>query len=283
MRFLFYFFIVLHFQIVVAQTPRITGKGLTLDTAYFVIKDKMVGSNEFSTGTHVAFMLRGLKGLSILDGKSFPGITMKIINSKNVALLDYADLFEEYTTTGVGSDDARSLSMTLTVGSPLTEGEIYTWYGRVWDKNGKAELIIEMPIKVVKVIDQLGIKTINKGLSFANAYIMDSLPLQSAQVTTGTKLTFVFSGVAGYTADKNNLVNIGMHVRLQDDLGVNVMEYTDLFRDYGPVDATKATTLSTYLTIGDPILPGKNYTWWVRVWDKGTSKSFESTVLLQVK
>lgn len=264
-----------------AQRPTIESKGLVVDTVFFIVQDEYVTTNEFSTGTRVTCVLSGLKGLSIKDGMSFPGLNMKVVNTKGEAVLQFDDLFEEYKD-GVDSEDARTLSMMLMVGSPMIEGEQYTWQGRVWDKNGKSELTVSYPVKVIAAKDMIGIKSVSKGLTFKNIYIVDDAPLRTNVVAVGTKITFVLMGIAGYTPDAANLVNIGMQVLVRDAEGVNLMEYSDLFKNYGAVDADKANTLTSYLTIGDPLLPGKTYTWYIKVWDKGTNKYLETTAMIEV-
>lgn len=265
-----------------AQKPVLTSRGLSADTTYFLIDDARVNNQELAIGTPVEFIFSGMHGFSIRDGKSFPGIEMMVLDQKRNVVLQYADLLDQYPD-GVKVEDVRTLTMSLLVGSPLKEDEAYTWYGRVWDKNGKSELIAEIPIRVVAGKDVLGIKTVSQGLTCKNSYLFNKQVLKSNVLRRGDKVTFLFSGVNGFTPDDKNLVKIGMHVKLTDADGVNLIEYTDLFRDYGPVDATKATTLTTYMIIEDPIAPGKSYTWWVKVWDKGTNKSFESSVVVKVE
>lgn len=270
--------VALHASAQVTVTPA----GLSVDTTFLTLAEEVVSTAEFATGSRVEFVLSGIKGFSIKNGKSFPGLEMKVFDSRNQVIMDYADLFAEYTD-GVDSEQARTLTMTLLIGSPMEENQTYTWYGRIWDKNRKAELIVRLPVKIIPGRDMLGITKKSNGLTFSSVYLFDQAVLKNNKIKEGDKVTFVFTGVGGYTPDENNLVKIGMQVRLLDADNVALIEYEDMFRDYGPVDATRARTLTTYLTVSDPMMPGNSYTWYVKVWDKGTDKSMEASVVIEVE
>lgn len=77
-----------------------------------------------------------MEGFKVVDGRSYVGIAEKITSSEGTEVLDVADLFEQYTSTGISEDDAHHLRLSAT----LTEGlnsPYYTVSFRIWDKKGE--------------------------------------------------------------------------------------------------------------------------------------------------
>ena len=70
------------------------------------------------------------------------------INGNTV--LEYSDLFSNYSQTGVNPSDAEKLHLSLVIGDPLKRGETYIWNSRVWDKTGKGEIATEVRIEVLR-------------------------------------------------------------------------------------------------------------------------------------
>ncbi len=270
-----------------AQGPHggvtIVSTGLKVDSAVMTSGKKIFTAAEFSSGAKVYISLMRIHGFSIRDGKSFPGVSMRVTDSKKKTVLEYEDLFagDEYKD-GVSSEDARVISVNLTIGSPMETGQTYQWEIKVWDKVGGGSLTASVPVKVVLAKDELGIKKTSGGLNCESAYILSGEILTTNKVKEGQKLTFVFTGMTGYKVSPNKRVNIGAQLILKNQAGKNVVEYADLFKDQPEVDVTKARTLTMYFTVGDPIMAGESYTWIVKIWDKGNNKWLEASVPLDV-
>lgn len=248
-----------------------------------VTSNKRVSSIEFALGIKVYINLIGIHGFFIRDGKSFPGCSMKVVDSKKKVVLDYKDLFsgDDYKD-GVKSEDARIIAVNLTIGSPMAAGETYNWEVKVWDKVSGGALTASVPVKVIQGKDLIGIKKLPGGLTCESAYVISDDILETNRVRDGQKLTLVLSGMKGYKTSAEKTVNLGAKVVVKNNAGKNIMEYADLFKDEGSFEALKAETVTMFLTVGDPILAGQSYTWIVRIWDKANQKWIEVSVPLDV-
>lgn len=270
-----------------AQGPHggvtIVSTGLKVDSAVITSGNKVFTVAEFSSGVKLYVSLVGIHGFAIRDGKSFPGCSMKVTDSKKKTVLNYEDLFagDDYKD-GVSSDDARVISVNLTIGSPMQTGQTYQWEIKVWDKVGGGSLTASVPVKVILAKDELGIKKTSGGLTCESAYIVSGEILTTNKVKEGQKLTFVFTGMSGYKISPGKTVNIGAQLILKNQAGKNVVEFGDLFKDQSDIDVTKAATLTMFFTVGDPVMAGESYTWIVKIWDKGNNKWLEASVPLEV-
>jgi|GEM_PF-2090655 len=273
------------------QTSKDTGdsgiklvtNGFETSAHYLSLGDGKVSTKEFTPETKLYYILEGVTGFIVKDGKAFPGASMTVSDKEKNEVLNIKDLFEEYVDGIDPAAIAKELELILTLGDAMKEGSEYDWHVRVWDKNGKAEMMADIPIKVVAPKDMIGIKTTMNGLSCPRIYILSNGPLLTNKVKEGQKLDFVFNGMEGYQVQDDSTATVGASVIVRNKAGENVMEYADIFKDYGPVSATDAKVIKADLTIGKPILPGQTYTWIVRIFDKSNNKSLESSVDIDVQ
>ena len=127
---------------------KVINNNLSYEQALIYEDGKRTNVTEFTTGSVLEFHLDGVSGFKEEEGRVFIGAAMTIINQENVEILHYPDLFEEFDKTGVSPIDARQLSLTLKIKSPLEAGHKYIWKARVWDKKGSGEITSEMEISV---------------------------------------------------------------------------------------------------------------------------------------
>ena len=266
---------------VVPSGVKVTSGGLKVDSVFIVLQGEPVSLNPFPTGSKLSLSLSGIHGFSIRDNKTFPGCSMKVIDTSGKDVLDYDDLFQDYAD-GVDREDAKYLDVSLTLGAPLLENSRYRWSVRIWDKNGKAEMTVEVPLSVSGVKDMLGIKKVSNGLTCQNAFIMGAAPLTSNQVKVGEELDFVLTGVDGFFV-QNGKVKIGARMVVRNQSGDAVLEYTDLFKDDDTYDVKEAETLRLNLKVGDPMVSGTTYLWTIRIWDKSSQKELNASCSLEVK
>jgi hypothetical protein len=260
---------------------KVTSGGLKLDSAVVLANgQEQPEIKPFLTGVKLQMGLRNIHGLSIKDDKSFPGISMRVLDKAGKEVLNYADLLAEYKD-GILKDEAKYFVVSLTIGAPMAENETYTWSVRVWDKNAKNDFVIEVPLTVGVPKDMIGIKKIPGGLTCEHAIVMDTKPLTTNHADLGSELYFVASGVKGFTA-KDGRVKMGAGMVLKDAAGNLVLEYTDMLKDQEDYDEKDSSTLRLNLTLGEPMMSGQDYTWMIKVWDKTTGKKFEASCVIHV-
>jgi hypothetical protein len=257
-------------------------KGLDAKGHYLMVGEEKIMVKEFSPGTKVYYVFDTVSGFTVKDGRVSPGASMVLRRGGN-EVLNIPDLFAEYATGVDSSDIAQELELILTLGENMEEGAEYDWAVRVWDKNGKGEMSANIPIKIVAPKDNIGIQTTSKGLSCPRIYIFSNGPLMNNKVRESQELDFVFSGLSGFEVGADSTVSVGASVVVKNKAGETIMEYPDIFKDYGAVSAIDATLIKADLTIGNPITPGQAYTWIVRIYDKSNNKSIESAAEIDVQ
>ncbi len=72
----------------------------------------------------------------------------RVIDSKGTEVANVADIYAESTMSLLQEEMLKSLSMTLSMSSPMKQGEKYTLEVRYFDKRGKGELFLTLPIQI---------------------------------------------------------------------------------------------------------------------------------------
>ncbi len=70
--------------------------------------DKVINDNKIKFNDNIYIIIEGLKGFSETGGMVFPGLSLKATDSAKNQILNYDDLFTEYTETGVATSDFTS-------------------------------------------------------------------------------------------------------------------------------------------------------------------------------
>src|SRR5450432_2229299 len=97
---------------------KVTSGGLKVDSVSVMLQGKPVQLAPFPTGSKLSLNLSSIRGFSVRDNKAFPGCSMKVVDHLGKEVVDYGDLFKEYTD-GVDQDDAKYMAVSLTIGSPM--------------------------------------------------------------------------------------------------------------------------------------------------------------------
>ena len=123
----------------------ITTNKVTFNEIYLFSKNrkKVITNQKISFGENVYIIFEGLSGLNQVEGNVFPGMSLRVIDNTNEIILDYSDLFDEYTENGLAVSDFNNEVSTnfwftgSKVNNPL-QCEI-----TIWDKKGDANLKAE--------------------------------------------------------------------------------------------------------------------------------------------
>ena len=129
---------------------KVSNKNLSYEEAYIVADGQRSNNSEYSLGAELVLHIDGVTGFTEENGVVFLGASMSVVDQNNVEVLHYPDLFSSYDESGVSPLDAKMISLTLTTGSPMENGNKYTWKSRVWDKKGQGEITTEMEVGLKK-------------------------------------------------------------------------------------------------------------------------------------
>ncbi|MEO6303150.1 MAG: hypothetical protein ABIP51_08245 [Bacteroidia bacterium] len=117
----------------------------------FLVKDNQKTTDvKIKPGQDISVVFTGITGFKEIDGKVYPGASIVVVDSKGKTVLDIADLFSSYDSTGVDTKMVQeALSIKFTAPPTGSEkGEIYSWKSKVWDKKGKSTLDCELQLEV---------------------------------------------------------------------------------------------------------------------------------------
>lgn len=129
----------------------VTYDGFTIDEAVLLDSNgQTLSSNQVGLESKIKIKITGLDGFHAINGQVFPGASILVTDTNQVAILDEKELFSEYDSTGCSIEDSRTITLSVTVGDPMQEGNLYIWKSRVWDKKGKAYLDINQEFKVIQ-------------------------------------------------------------------------------------------------------------------------------------
>ena len=129
-----------------------------------------------------------------------------------------------------------------------------------------------------------GLQVKNNGLTFTEAGLtVDDQKTTATEFPLSTKIMYTAKGIQGFV-EKDSMVYLGASLTVYDEDNKEVLNYPDLFSDYdatgvSPVDASVVTL---FLTIGSPMLEGKDYIWKTRIWDKNGKGEITSEVGISV-
>ena len=122
--------------------------GFTVEGSYLVKDNKQTSEVTVKPGQDVSMVFTGITGFKAVDGKVFPGASIFVTDTKGKTILEIADLFSQYDSTGVDPKMVQeALSIKFTAPSVgIEKGEIYDWKSKVWDKKGKSTLTSEIKL-----------------------------------------------------------------------------------------------------------------------------------------
>lgn len=130
-----------------------------------------------------------------------------------------------------------------------------------------------------------GQTTTNTGLSFQKTFLsIDGTQLSNNNVNMGDLVKINFSGVKGFTLE-NNLVypGLSMKVTAVSD-GQEIVSADNLLSKYTQegISPSLASSLSSNLTIGNPMKIGEDYKIEIRIWDALNENDIKSEVIITI-
>ena len=122
---------------------------LGVDDVILSIGDEQCTNKEFPLESQVYMSFLGVDGFNDVDGKVYPGLSVKVTNPDHQEIINAADLFAQYDAEGLSPEMASELSSNITIGNPMQSGEQYHWHIAIWDKKGNGIIEAEMDFTVI--------------------------------------------------------------------------------------------------------------------------------------
>ena len=128
----------------------VSNNGLSYEDVYLSSDGKRLQDNKFAMGQVVYIQLEGVDGFSLKENMAYPGASILVTDKEGNVVLDLKDLFEQYSETGVKSEDAALLSANINIGAPMLPEAEYKLVARFWDKNSEGDITCVLGFTVVK-------------------------------------------------------------------------------------------------------------------------------------
>ncbi|MBA3683472.1 MAG: hypothetical protein H0W73_20245 [Bacteroidetes bacterium] len=137
------------------KTDLLTGlsikyNGFSVANSFLAKGNKKTTDVKIKPGEKISLVFTGISGFKTIEGMAYPGASIVVTDSKGKIVLDIADLFSAYDSTGVDVKLAGE-ALTIDFTAPLTgseKGDKYNWKSRVWDKKSTSELTCELQLEV---------------------------------------------------------------------------------------------------------------------------------------
>jgi hypothetical protein len=121
---------------------KITTNGFSYDEVYLYSekKDKVITDNKINFGDNIYAFFEGLSGMKETEGTVFPGMSLLITDNKSEVILNYDDLFNNYSEDGVAaanfnSEVSANFWFTGSEANNPLQCEI-----KIWDKRGESDI-----------------------------------------------------------------------------------------------------------------------------------------------
>ncbi|HMQ61780.1 MAG TPA: hypothetical protein PKE06_13995 [Flavilitoribacter sp.] len=125
-------------------------KGLGAEEVFLSKDNQLFKSSDFPMGSQVVMHFSGVNGFKAVEGKVYPGLSIRVTDGSGAAVIDAPDLFTQYDAEGLDPEIAAELSGNITIGDPMVSGGEYLWEVKVWDKKGDGTINASMNFTAVE-------------------------------------------------------------------------------------------------------------------------------------
>ena len=125
-------------------------KGLGAEEVFLSKDNQVFKSTDFQLGSRIVMHFSGVSGFKAVEGKVYPGMSIRVTDSAGAAVIDAPDLFTQYDAEGLDPEVAAELSGNITIGTPMVNGGEYLWEVKVWDKKGDGTINASMNFTAVE-------------------------------------------------------------------------------------------------------------------------------------
>jgi hypothetical protein len=132
----------LNFKVIPSEKLVITSNNITFREIYLFSSNdkKVITDNKVKLNDKVYLLFEGLAGFTDLNGYVYPGLSIKASDEAGEQLLNYDDLFSEYSERGIAASDFVSqVSSNLVFSSPEVKNPIHCTV-TIWDKKGESKI-----------------------------------------------------------------------------------------------------------------------------------------------
>lgn len=257
------------------------GNGIGCDDVSIEINGKIEKRNEFIFGEKVNFIFNNISGLTNLDNKTYPGLSMYIVKNEKDTILSNPNLLKSLDN---GTDlSPLQLQANFTSAFPYQNDEKYKVFINIRDKKGDGKFTCELPF-TIRENDLLKIE--NKGIEYSKIYLWNKTnkqPVFDQNVSSEDLLILILDDIGGLELSNEKVYPI-FSIELIDNKGNKIISNPNLLSDYenegvNPEDLKNQLTAKLTFTKGEINNPCKLI---VKLKDKNSTKEINIRTELKI-
>jgi len=257
------------------------GDGLGVDDVVIEINGKIDNRNEFVFGENVNLMFNNVSGLTNVDGKSYPELSMRIVKNEKETVFSDSNLLENLSN-GIDLSPLQ-LQASFVSALPHENDEKYKVFVEITDKKGEGTFNYELPF-TVKENDLLDVKS--NGVEYSAIYLWNETLKQHVvdnNVNGEHLFILILNEIEGLELI-NDKVFPAFSLDLTDSKGNKILSYPNLLSVYetdgvNPIDLKSQLTAKLTFTKGQINNP---YRLTVKLKDKNSEKEVNISTDLNI-
>ena len=250
------------------------GKNITCEKASMKVNGETVKINEFSYGDEVYFIFDNVAGLKIIDDKTYPKISMKIVRNDSIIEFEESNLLEDLDGT-----DMNPLQLTASFFTRLeaTKNDNFKVTIIISDKNSNGTFTYDFPFTVKPIkIQNLNSQTSNN-VKVEEVFMWNKtkgVKVENTVLDTQDKYALVFDAITGLNHDDTKVYPL-LSAYMQDASGKRILDYEHLLQnlEIKGLEAEEVKSNQIYIDIEFNEIEFKNpYLLFAKLQDKKTGE-----------
>jgi hypothetical protein len=142
---------VFNFDVIANQLIKVNAEGAGYSEVYLFTRTtgSVITDNRVKMNDETYLIFEGISGFTETDGKVFPGLSLEAFDANGAQVLDYKDLFSDYTEPGVEAGDfTNQVSSNFVFHSSEIISPVKVRV-TIWDKKGTARITAETSLDLV--------------------------------------------------------------------------------------------------------------------------------------
>ncbi len=221
------------------------GDGIGSDDVIIEISGVAENRNEFVYGEKVNLVFNDVTGLTLSEGKTYPGLSLHIVKNEQDTVLSKPNLLKSLDD---GTDfSPLKIQAYFRTNLPYKNSERYTALVKIWDKKGDGEFIYELPF-TIKENDLLDIKS--NGIEYSTIYLWNETLKQGVfdkNISSEHLFILIFNQIEGLELANDKVFPI-LSVDLTDKNGNTILSSPNLLSKYEEIGVNPQDMMKNQLS-----------------------------------
>jgi len=250
------------------------GKNITCEKVSMKVNGETVKTNEFSFGDEVYFIFDDVAGLKIIDNKTYPKMSMKIVRNDSIIEFDKPNLLED-----LGGTDMNPLQLTASFFTRLeaNKNDSFKVTIIISDKNSNGTFTYDFPFTVKPIKTQKLNSQTSNNVKVEEVFMWNKtkgVKVEDNVLDIQDKYALVFDAITGLNHDDTKVYPL-LSAYMQDASGKKILDYEHLLQklEQQGIEAEDVKSNQIYIDIEFNEIEFKNpYLLFAKLQDKKTGE-----------